>query len=134
MVILLLGIGGYFAYQAGTKAIAELDPVGRDFIGRIYAGEIDSAWGMVSEEWKRTSNREDFGKWTESVRKHFNDVPQASREGFRFYRGTGGSIETLTYRLRQGGSGAVMKLNFTRRKRKPYIAGANFSPSSSAPR
>ena len=130
MVLLLLGVGGYFAYQAGTKLVADLDPVGREFIGKVYAGEIDSAWEMVSEEWKRTSNRQDFAKWTESVRKHFNGAPQIKQEGFRFYRGTGGSVETLTYRLTQSGSAGVLTLNFTRRNGKTLIAGANFAPAS----
>ena|SRR5688500_9447048 len=131
LVIVFLVAGGFFLFRAGSDAFKEVDPVARTFVAHVFAGEADSAYALISTQWKQTTSRQKFDGWVEFCRKQLGGQPTLTFGGYNFYSGTGGRRETVTYQLMHGKESGQMSVTLVRESGQIRVAAANFSGADS---
>ena len=133
LVIVFLVAGGVFLFRAGSDAFKEVDPVARKFAGHIFAGETDSAYAMISSQWRQSSTRQQFDDMAEYCHKQIGGRPTLTFAGYNFYSGTGGRRETVTYRVQRDNKTGVIQITLIREQGQIRIHAATFTAGSGAP-
>ena len=133
LLVVFLVAGGVFLFRAGTDAYKEVDPVARKFAGHVFAGETDSAYAMISTQWRQTSTRQQFGDWSEFCRKKIGGRPTMTFSGYNFFSGTGGRRESVTYLVQQDKKTGTLQITLVREAGQVRIQAASFTAGGENP-
>ena len=130
LVIVFLVAGGFFLFRAGSDAFKEVDPVARKFAGHVFAGETDSAYAMISSQWRQTSTRQQFDDWSDVARKHIGGPPTMTFSGYNFHSGTGGRRESVTYLIQRNNRTGTLQITLVREAGQVRVQAAIYAPTN----
>src|SRR5439155_26321347 len=100
--VLLLVVSGVFLWQRGSEIFGQADPVARQYIQAMTAGDVQRARSLTSTWWHQNVDEKVDGDLAKRWSDYQGPIRSIDLQGRYYYTGTSGRNTRLTYHVLGG--------------------------------